>query len=288
MHNNFTLRESRKKYISLFKSSDIEENRLMCDILLCHFLNVSKTFIITEPDFLISDEVNTKILNAINQINFNKPIQYIIGNVNFMGFDFEVTPDVLIPRSDTEVSVLQVIELIGNKECLILDMCTGSGCIGISILQKCLNSKTVMVDLSDKALLVAQKNAFLNKVNMRSDFIQSDFFENIDDIYLNKFDVIISNPPYITSSDINELDPKVKDYEPRLALDGGEDGLIAYRNISSKAGLYLKQNGILVFEVGYNQAEDVAEIMEKNNYTAIQKKADLNNIDRVVWGVFKG
>lgn len=288
MHNNFTLRESRKNYISLFKSSDIEENRLMCDILLCHFLNVSKTFIITEPDFLISDEVNTKILNAINQINFNKPIQYIIGKVNFMGFDFEVTPDVLIPRSDTEVSVLQVIELIGNKECLILDMCTGSGCIGISILQKCLNSKTVMVDLSDKALLVAQKNAYLNKVNMRSDFIQSDFFENIDDIYLNKFDVIISNPPYITSSDINELDPKVKDYEPRLALDGGEDGLIAYRNISSKAGLYLKQNGILVFEVGYNQAEDVAKIMENNNYTAIQKKADLNNIDRVVWGVFKG
>lgn len=288
MSDNFTLKEARNLYISLLEDQDIEENRLQCDILLCHFLNVSKTFIITEKDFIISNEIHEQILNAIKQINQNKPIQYIIGNVNFTGLDFEVTPDVLIPRSDTEISVQKAIDLIGNKNLLFMDMCTGSGCIGISILKYCPNSKAVLVDLSDKALNVARKNAIRNSVDMRSSFIQSDYFSNIDEIYKNSFDLIISNPPYITSKDVENLHPKVKDNEPRLALDGGKDGLNAYRKIAYQSSIYLKNNGILLFEVGYNQADDVTNIMKDYNFTEIHKEKDYNNVERVIWCKFKG
>ena len=213
-----------------------------------------------------------------------RPIAYIVGNREFMGLDFYVQEGVLIPRPDTEILVEELIEICKDKENLnILDIGTGSGAITISLAKYLNTSNVKSFDISDIALEVGKKNAISNEVDNRVEFIKSDLFSAIKDNDI-KFDVIVSNPPYIPKKDIKTLHTQVKDYEPYIALEGGDDGLDFYRSITEQSKLYLKENGILAYEVGHDQAQDVAKIMETNGYTKIYTKKDLQGIDRVVIG----
>lgn len=213
-----------------------------------------------------------------------RPIAYIVNNREFMGLDFYVEEGVLIPRPDTEPLVEEVIELVKGKENLkIVDIGTGSGAITVSLAKYIKDCQVYSLDISDKALSIGLKNAISNKVEDKINFIKSNIFSGIEDKGL-KLDVIVSNPPYIRRADINTLHTQVKDYEPYIALEGGEDGLNFYRDITRESVKYLKDKGILAFEVGHDQAEDVSEILKHNGYTNIYTKKDLQGIDRVVIG----
>ena len=217
-----------------------------------------------------------------------EPLQYILGKSYFMGYEFKVTPDVLIPRFDTEILVEESLKYIKSGD-RILDMCTGSGCIAVSVMlewnrkQKSASEDTRIVvdavDISDAALAVARKNAAklgAEQVN----FISGDMFENTK----GQYNVILSNPPYIPTEDIKELEPEVKDCEPVTALDGTEDGLFFYRILAGESGKHLHSGGYLLMEIGYNQAEAVSLLLEENNFADIKVVKDLAGLDRVVCG----
>ncbi len=213
------------------------------------------------------------------------PLQHITGIQEFMGFLFKVNEHVLIPRQDTETLVELTLDYIPktqnhqNSEAIeVLDMCTGSGCIIISILKMRNNVVGTGVDISKDALNVSRENGQLNDVNCN--WIESDLFEKIHHMY----DIIVSNPPYIPTSDIRELEEEVKTFDPMLALDGMDDGLFFYRKIIEEAHHYLKKGGILLFEIGYDQGEAVSSYMKEHNFIDVEIKKDLTGLDRVVYG----
>ena len=218
-----------------------------------------------------------KYMMLINRRCTRMPLQYITGKAYFMGLEFKVTPAVLIPRFDTEILVEEVLKYV-DDESTILDMCTGSGCIGISLaaLEKC---TVTAVDISEDALEIAKVNAESNHADTIT-FIQSDMFENVT----GTFDVIVSNPPYIPSKDVLELMPEVKEHEPTLALDGCEDGLFFYRILAEKASEFLNPEGLLIMEIGYDQAEAVKNLLVNNNFIGTRVIKDLAGHDRVVCG----
>lgn len=218
-----------------------------------------------------------KYLMLINRRCTRMPLQYITGKAYFMGLEFKVSPAVLIPRFDTEILVEEVLKYV-DKESTVLDMCTGSGCIGISLaaLGKC---TVTAVDISKEALEIAKRNAEINHTDYIK-FVHSDMFENVT----GTFDVIVSNPPYIPSKDCLELMPEVKEYEPMLALDGYEDGLFFYRILAEQAAQYLNPEGLLIVEIGYDQADAVKKLLDNNNFIGTRVIKDLAVHDRVVCG----
>ena len=214
------------------------------------------------------------------------PVQYITGVQEFMGLTFHVNENVLIPRFDTEILVEQVLKDIKKytdetgEPPRILDMCTGSGCIAISLARHSAAKDITAADISEKAIETAKKNAEQLGTEYIK-FIVSDLFDNIGN---NKYDIIVSNPPYIRSGEIDKLMTEVKDFEPRLALDGTDSGLLYYEKITEKACDFLTDKGILAFETGCDQAKQVSEIMEEAGFKEISVKKDLAGLDRVVMG----
>ena len=220
----------------------------------------------------------TTFRQSINMRARRVPLQQILGHTGFMGLDFKVNADVLIPRSDTEVLVETVLSNEKNKDISILDLCTGSGCIAVSLKKYGAYSLVAGSDISEKALNVALRNASINKTEI--ELYRSDLLRDIE----GSFDVIVSNPPYIETEVIEELEPEVREHDPYIALDGGRDGLDFYRRIISDAPVALKPYGRLYFEIGYNQAEQVAGLMEKAGFSDIDIIKDLAGLDRVVYG----
>lgn len=215
------------------------------------------------------------------------PLQHITGEQEFMGLTFQVNKDVLIPRQDTETLVEEALSIINKKPCdrkselRILDLCTGSGCILLSIMYHAGEAICgTGADISEKALCVAQKNA--ERLGIKAKFIQGDLFENVS----GPFDMILSNPPYIRSSEIEMLQEEVKLFDPRAALDGKEDGLFFYRKIAAQAKEYLNPGGMLIFEIGYDQGTNVSDILKSEGYGEIRVKKDLAGLDRVVCSVY--
>ncbi|MBQ7097154.1 MAG: peptide chain release factor N(5)-glutamine methyltransferase [Clostridia bacterium] len=230
----------------------------------------------------ITPKAHENFQNALERLLAGEPVQYIVGGCEFMSLWFKVNSSTLIPRCDTEILVEQLIEKLNGKAVNILDIGTGSGCIAISLAHYLPKSKVLSVDISGNALKTAKENALLNKVDSRCNFEKCDIMNQIPNFLP---DVIVSNPPYIPSQDIDSLDRKVKDFEPLSALiGGGEDGLDFYRRIS--ADMPLSPKGILAFEVGIGQAADVAEIMSRR-FENIEIKKDLSGIDRTVMGNLK-
>lgn len=225
----------------------------------------------------LSREEEHRINSLVSRIEAGEPLQYVTGEQEFMGLVFKVNPSVLIPRSDTETLVEYIIEK-SNGAPKILDICTGSGCIGISLANFIEGADVTCTDISAEALKTAEKNAALNGVSI--DFIRSDIMTQIPP---GCYDTVVSNPPYIETGVIDTLDSTVKDYEPRIALDGGGDGLMFYRRIAALAPRILKRGGMLCFEIGFNQAASVSEIM-RGEFTDITVIKDLCGNDRVVSG----
>ena len=216
------------------------------------------------------------------------PLQQILGSQEFMGLTFRVTPDVLIPRQDTETLVEQVLHEQKDPDIRLLDLCTGSGCIGLSIAV-CGNPKAVTLsDVSEEAIATAGQNERnLDKNGWKGrgrkpeiTYALGNLWEPID----GKFDLIVSNPPYIETEELSGLMPEVIDHEPILALDGGKSGLVFYEKILEKAPFYLEEAGILMVEIGYNQGEQVKQLFEKNGFADVEIKKDLAGLDRVVRG----
>ncbi len=234
----------------------------------CFFLNAESEM----PDGLAN-----KYMRLIEKRAGRVPLQHITGEQEFMGLRFMVSGDALIPRQDTESLVECLIPKVEKKK--VLDVCTGSGCIAISLAKLGAPLSVDAVDRSKKALEAAGKNAALN--GARVNFWLSDMFEKVDGVY----DVIVSNPPYIRTDQIDELMPEVRDFEPRVALDGGRDGLDFYRIISREAGLYLREGGIAAVEIGCEQGESVVWMFLGRGYDGVSIKKDLSGSDRVVVGV---
>lgn len=275
------------KEIIIRYSKELEEisptPRLDVETLLQKVLGVDRLYILLNLDKYLSEDEEKLFNKFIKERLNNRPIAYIVKNREFMGLDFYVKEGVLIPRPDTEVLVEEVIELGKDKgDINILDIGTGSGAITVSLAKYLENAKVTSVDISDIALEIGKKNAQSNDVDGRITFIKSDLFTNIDKDM--KFDIIVSNPPYIKREVIETLDKQVKDFEPYNALEGGIDGLDFYRAITTQGKNYLNKGGILAYEVGHDQSEDVSKLMEKDGYTNIYTRKDLQQIDRVVIG----
>lgn len=253
-------------------------------ILLEHVTGVSRTRYYVNPRQSLSEDEEKSYLSYIEKRKKRIPVQHLTGVQEFMGLEFLVNEHVLIPRQDTEVLVETVWKDL-EPGMRVLDMCTGSGCILISLMKRMQTVSGedgihgVGVDLSREALQVAEANA--SKQNVGAVFVESDLFEQVEGTY----DIIMSNPPYIRTSVINELQEEVKLHDPYTALDGKEDGLFFYREIIKRSKEYLKKGGRLYFEIGHDQGEDVKKLMEEAGFTQVTVKKDLAGLDRVVFGV---
>ncbi|WP_177503641.1 peptide chain release factor N(5)-glutamine methyltransferase [Anaerosinus sp.] len=263
-----------------FNDKGVESSRLDAEVLLSRVLGKERIYLYVHFDQPLQQMELGRFREMIKQRVKRIPVAYILGEKEFMGMDFSVSPAVLIPRPDTEILVENVIERLkklGNVH--IVDIGTGSGAIAVSILANCLNVSGVAVDISSEALAVAKSNAIRHGVDMRLEFVKSDVYDSLS---AGQFDAIISNPPYIPDKDIAGLEPEVK-REPYGALAGGKDGLDFYRRLIQEGIKFLKPNGFMAFEVGIYQAEDVADIGRQTgafNHFEIIK--DYGNIDRVV------
>lgn len=270
-----------KNTVLRFKENGIPEPENDTRIMMEYILGITRNDLLVHGDRDVTDKLDD-YNNAIMRRCTREPLQYIIGTANFMGLDFKVSPAVLVPRADTEILVEEILKDIhsGSK---ILDMCTGSGCILISLLNYSNECSGIGVDLSADALEIAGENAQTLIPDKEYCFINSDLFEGLD--HNDRFDIIVSNPPYIASAVIEGLMPEVKDHEPRMALDGTEDGLFFYRQIVEKADIFLKAGGMLAFEIGYDQGEAVKQMMLDRGYNEVEIVKDYSDMDRVVKGI---
>lgn len=287
-------------YIELFKfcveklkNLNFEEAESDTRLLFYYLLNADRNFLFMNGDKEVSDDKCEEIYAALDLRIKHIPLQHITGKQNFMGLEFFVNSDVLIPRFDTETLVEEAMILSSDGD-KVLDVCTGSGCILISLMKYKNDIKGFGCDISEKALKVAEKNAYelLCKPNGWADaesevsnpkFIQSDLFENIDE---KNFDIIVSNPPYIRSAVIPTLSEEVKDHDPMLALDGGTDGLEFYRIIIDKSREHLCRGGSLLVEIGHDQGDSVSDLFNQNGYKDVRVVKDLGGLDRVVIGKY--
>ena len=283
-----TLKQLYKVGTVKLAEEGIEEFSLDAWYLLEYVTGVSKAMYFAEPERAVSEENADRYIDCIRRRAAHIPLQHITGEQEFMGDPFCVNEHVLIPRQDTEILVEEAIQVMRPKM-KVLDMCTGSGCIVLSILKMC-REKYYMTDLqgigadvSEEALKVARENG--RRLGVPVTWIQSDLFVKIPEE--EKYDVIVSNPPYIETAVIDTLQEEVRLHDPYIALDGKEDGLYFYRRIISEAGKYLKTQGKLMFEIGCDQAEAVEELMKNAGYEQITVKKDLAGLDRVVYGTLQ-
>ena len=234
-----------------------------------------------------SSEIEQKVNELVARRQRGEPLAYILGTWEFYGLELNVTPDVLIPRIDTEVLVQEAIDVLGDptEPPRILDLCCGSGCIGVVLGQHFRSSRVVMVDMSDNALRVARSNVMKHGMGARVSCVKANALK-APPLNLGTFDMIVSNPPYIKALEVLTLDSSVRDFEPLEALDGGEDGYMFYRSITKKWRSILRENGWLLFEVGEEQAQYVALQMKKAGFTNIRTVKDTAGTERVVVGQF--
>ena len=275
-------RECFEKGKGALADAGIEEAALDARLLLEHICGTDRNTLLVHGDRTVSPEEEKQYLDAVERRSRRIPLQQITGQQEFMGLPFWVNSNVLIPRQDTEVLVEEVLKHT-HDGMRILDMCTGCGCILISILHYSNDCEGLGVDISSPALEVAEENAeriLSGRTGVSARFLQSDLCEAVD----GKYDILVSNPPYIRSAVVDTLMPEVKDYEPRIALDGEEDGLVFYRRILSDCKKNLKKGGMLFFEIGYDQAEAVKGMMEQAGFLEVTVKKDFGGLDRVVFG----
>ena len=280
---NKTIAEALREGKMRLKAAGKEAYAFEAELLLEKAAGLNRTALFLRGEEVLSEEVLTVYEGFLQEREQGRPTQYILGEWEFMGLPFSVGEGVLIPRADTEVLVETILER-QQKESMksILDIGTGSGCIPISLGHYGKFEHIMAVDISQKALGYATKNAHDNQIKI--DFYESDLFTNLPAEWKGNLDAIVSNPPYIPKKDIEELMTEVKDFEPMNALDGGEDGLDFYRAIVEQGRDWLKDGGWLFFEIGYDQGEDLRNLLHEFGYTEVEIRQDLAGLDRVALG----
>lgn len=279
-----TYRECYEQGCRTLQAAGIEEAALDARLLLEAVCDTNRNDLLVHGEQPVAPEAEEKYLNWIRQRAEHIPLQQLTGEQGFMGLTFSVNEHVLIPRQDTEILVEEVLKEL-HDGMRVLDMCTGSGCILLSLLHYSNDCEGLGVDLSAEALEVAGRNVLKVLTPEKAEhahFLQSDLFEKVE----GKFEIIVSNPPYIASAEVDRLMPEVRDHEPRMALDGTEDGLYFYRRIIEEAGKHLVSSGMLFFEIGYDQGQAVSELMRTEGYCEVQVVQDYAGLDRVVFGTY--
>ena len=267
----------------LLTQEDAQSASMMARNLLCHITGMTQEQILAKRDMYVNESVCQQMDAAVQRLMNDEPLPYVLGKWEFYGLELIVTPDVLIPRDDTcAVASLAIQQsLLLDSKPRILDLCTGSGCIGLAIASRVKDAKVTLADLSQEALAVAKQNIVLHHLTSRVSCVKANALEE-PPAFLGKFDLIVSNPPYITTRDMLDLPHSVAGFEPRMALHGGDDGLKFYRAIAENYAKVLKPGGYLCFEFGDDQGDDVCAILEANGYTILERVKDYNDRERAV------
>lgn len=278
--------EARKAFMA---TEDVQTASLLARNLLCHLTGKTQEEILAGRELYASEKTCVEMERAVRRLLDGEPIAYVLGEWDFYGMRLKVTKDVLIPRDDTcAVTALAIKKaLFLEQDPRVLDLCTGSGCIGLAIANRVKDARVTLADVSREALAVAKANITAQKLSARVSCVQVDALEEPAP-FLGKFDLIVSNPPYVTADEMRTLPHSVKDYEPHLALFGGEDGLDFYRSIACKFRTALKPGGFLCFEFGMGQGDGVCRILEDNGYTILERTRDYNDIERAVLAQYSG
>ena len=274
---------------ALLETEDAQTAGMMARQLLCHASGQSQEYVLAQRDQYASEEVVRGVESGLKRLLRGEPLAYVLGEWEFYGLNLQVSPDVLIPREDTCAVASLAIQkgLFLNQDPRILDLCCGSGCIGLAVASRVKDARVTMADLSMEALAVAKKNCASNKLSGRVRCVQANALEPAPQ-FLGKFDMIVSNPPYITGEEMKQLPDSVKDYEPQMALYGGEDGLDFYRAIADNYTSALKPGGYLCLEFGMGQGDDVCAILEDHGYTILERTRDYNDRERAVLAQYGG
>jgi len=274
---------------ALLETENVQDAGVLARMLICHVSGKSQAEYLSCRDLYAPDEVVKGVEAGLKRLLEGEPIAYILGQWEFYGLPLKVTPDVLIPRDDTcavaELAIRQALFL--EQDPRILDLCCGSGCIGLAIASRVKDAKVTLADVSQKALSIAKENVNLNKLSGRVRCVAADALKPAFP-FLGKYDMIVSNPPYITKKEMGELDHSVIGYEPHLALYGGEDGLDFYRAIADNYTSALKPGGYLCLEFGMGQGDDVCAILEEHGYTILERTRDYNDRERAVLAQYGG
>ena len=272
---------------ALLKTEDQQSASLLARNLLCHVTGKTNEEVVAQRDLYVNDDVCAAMDAAVQRLISGEPLAYVLGEWEFYGLKLYVDKNVLIPRDDTcAVASLAINQALFLQETpRILDLCTGSGCIGLAVASRVQDARVTLADISREALAVAKKNITLQKLTGRVSCVQANALEK-PAAFLGKFDMIVSNPPYITSQEMEQLPASVKDFEPHLALHGGEDGLVFYRAIARNYSAALKPGGYLCFEFGMGQGDDICRILEENGYTVLERTKDYNDRERAILARF--
>ncbi len=261
----------------------VPEARREVGSILGHVLGRDRSFILTHADDLLDEEQDKAFRTLLTRRASGEPLQYLTGHQEFFGLDFEVTPDVLIPRPETELLVETALNLFDPNDALLFcDVGAGSGCITITLLNKLRQARAVALDISEPALTVAQRNASYHSVADRVEFFRSDCFETVRDTHQFAFELIVSNPPYVETCALDSLQREVRDFEPRVALFAGADGLAVIRRLMTESASFLKPQGFFLFEIGFNQAPAVEALIDREMWQLINVHPDLQGIPRIV------
>jgi release factor glutamine methyltransferase len=265
------------------ETEDAQYAGMLARQLLCYVSGKTQEQILADREMYASEAIEEALNGLIHRVRMGEPLAYIIGEWEFYGLKLYVNPNVLIPRDDTcavtELAIKKALFL--NQNPRILDLCTGSGCIGLAVASRVKDARVTLADISKDALAVAKRNIIRNHLTGKVACFQVDALQK-PPTFLGKYDLIVSNPPYITTLEMEGLDRSVKDFEPHLALHGGDDGLDFYRAIAENYKMALNPGGYLCFEFGEEQGDDICAILERNGYTILERSRDYNEVERAV------
>ena len=273
--------ETLKQATEILQASGIVEARREAKSLLAFVLDKNQTFLVAHSEYELSVEEKTQFQAVLERRASREPFQYIVGRQEFCGLDFTVTKDVLIPRLETEMLVEAAIEIL-RKNARFCEVGIGSGCISVSILHQVKTASAIGLDASERALAIAERNAKTHRVLERLELKLSNVFDNLQDEKDEKFDLIVSNPPYISSEEMKTLQREVRDFEPHIALTDGKNGLSIVEKIIGTAPNFLKADGFLLMEIGFNQAIKVREMFDKTIWREVEILPDIQSILRMV------
>lgn len=281
-----TLSEAINKAANLLSTAGITNARLDAEVLLSHIIKKDRVWLITHRDDVLDNKHQRDFAAVIQRRTRREPLQHIIGNQEFWGLEFKVSPDVLIPRPETEFIIEAALAIVQdrNTPVSIIDLCTGSGCIAVSLAKELTAARVIATDASENALAVARENTRRHGVSEHIRFLQGDLFEPLEELDIRgQIDIIVSNPPYVQAGDLPTLQPEVRDYEPEMALIAGPEGTEMAKRIIQLAPEYLKKNGALIMEMGLSQAEALTRMVEATGaYGNPALLKDLAGIERVI------